>query len=327
MKKFLITASIAILPLLSTAIHAQQNYPQRSIRLIVPFAPGGASDFTARIISQALTEELKQSIIIENKGGAAGNIGMEAAAKAAPDGYTLFFGNIGTMAINPSVFEATLKIKPEHDFIAITKVVDVPSVLVVNPAIPSSTVNEFLNYAKTNKRELNFGSSGSGSLNSLEMISLIKEAGIHMTEVPYKGGAGQSMTNLIGGQIDVMFVTLPSAIGYIKSNRIRALAVTSTNRLEQLPSVPTLVEQGYPSRVSSSWQGIFVPRETPIEVVNKFFSALTKIMAQKTVQEKLSPGGVIAATSPSPEAFSAYLKAETTRWGKVVREIQLPPSL
>ncbi len=312
-----------MLLLLSTAINAQQNYPQRPIRLIVPFAPGGASDFTARIISQALSEELKQSIVIDNKGGAAGNIGMEAAARAAPDGYTLFFGNIGTMAINPSVFGATLKIKPEYDFIAISKVVDIPSVLVINPGIQSSTVSEFIHYAKTQKRELNFGSSGSGSLNSLEMISLIKETGINMTEVPYKSGAGQSMTNLIGGQLDVMFVTLPSAIGYIKSNKIRALAVTSSNRLEQLPTVPTLVEQGYPSRVSSSWQGIFAPRETPTEIINKLFSALNKIMAQKSVQEKLSSGGVIAATSPSPEAFSAYLKAESTRWGKVVREINV----
>ena len=323
MKNLVIATLYVFLISLSTAVNGQQNYPQRPIRLIVPFAPGGASDFAARIIAQALTEELKQSIVIENKWGAAGNIGMEAAAKATPDGYTIFFGNVGTISINPSVFGSTLKIKPEHDFIAITKVVDVPSILVVNPAIPSSTVDEFINYAKTQKRELNFGSSGSGSLNSLEMISLIKEAKINMTQVPYKSGAGQAMTNLIGGQIDVMFVTLPSAIGYIKSNRIKALAATSSNRLEQLPSVPTLVEQGYPSKISSSWQGIFVPRDTPIEVTSRLFSALSKVMAQKSVQEKLSPGGVIAATSTSPEAFSAYVKTETARWGKVVREIDI----
>ena len=323
MKNLIITSFYVLLIALSTAVNAQQTYPQRPIRLIVPFAPGGASDFAARIIAQALTEELKQSIVIENKGGAAGNIGLEAAAKATPDGYTLFFGNIGAISINPSVFGSTLKTKPDQDFIAITKVVDVPSVLVVNPDIPSSTVKEFVNYAKTQKRELNFGSSGSGSLNSLEMISLIKEAKINMTQVPYKSGAGQSITNLIGGQIDVMFVTLPSAIGYIKSNKIKALAVTSTNRLEQLPSVATLVEQGYPSRVSSSWQGIFAPRETPTDIVNKLFSAISKVMSQKSVQEKLSPGGVIAATSSSPEAFGAYVKAETTRWSKVVREIEI----
>ena len=323
MKNFLIALFYLLLLAIGTAVNAQQTYPQRPIRLIVPFAPGGASDFAARIIAQALTEELKQSIVIENKGGAAGNIGMEAAAKAAPDGYTLFFGNVGAISINPSVFGSTLKVKPAEDFISISKVVDVPSVLVVNPDIPSSTVKEFVNYAKTQKRELNFGSSGSGSLNSLEMISLIKEAKINMTQVPYKSGAGQSITNLIGGQIDVMFVTLPSAIGYIKSNKIKALAVTSTNRLEQLPSVPTLVEQGYPSRVSSSWQGIFAPRETPTDIVNRLFSAIGKVMSQKSVQERLASGGVIAATSPSPEAFGVYVKAETARWSKVVREIEI----
>jgi tripartite-type tricarboxylate transporter receptor subunit TctC len=322
-KNFLVALFYLLLLAISMAVNAQQTYPQRPIRLIVPFAPGGASDFAARIIAQALTEELKQSIVIENKGGAAGNIGMEAAAKAAPDGYTLFFGNVGAISINPSVFGSTLKVKPAEDFISISKVVDVPSVLVVNPDIPSSTVKEFVNYAKTQKRELNFGSSGSGSLNSLEMISLIKEAKINMTQVPYKSGAGQSITNLIGGQIDVMFVTLPSAIGYIKSNKIKALAVTSTNRLEQLPSVPTLVEQGYPSRVSSSWQGIFAPRETPTEIVNRLFYTISKVMSQKSVQERLASGGVIAATSPSPEAFGVYVKAETARWSKVVREIEI----
>jgi tripartite-type tricarboxylate transporter receptor subunit TctC len=155
------------------------------------------------------------------------------------------------------------------------------------------------------------------------MLSLMKEAKINMTQVPYKSGAGQAITNLIGGQIDVMFVTLPSAIGYIKSNKIKALAVTSTNRLEQLPSVPTLVEQGYPSRVSSSWQGIFAPRDTPPEIVNTLFTALTKVLAQKSVQEKLATSGTIAAGSPSPEAFGAYVKAETSRWGKAVREIDI----
>ena len=323
MKNFIVAMFCVPLLALSTAVHAQQNYPQRPIRLIVPFAPGGASDFSARIISQALSDELKQSVVIDNKGGAAGNIGMEAAARATPDGYTLFFGNVGTISINPSVFGSTLKVKPAEDFIPISKVVDVPSVLVLNSDIPSSTVKEFVNYAKTQKRELNFGSSGSGSLNSLEMLSLMKEAKINMTQVPYKSGAGQAITNLIGGQIDLMFVTLPSAIGYIKSNKIKALAVTSTNRLEQLPSVPTLVEQGYPSRVSSSWQGIFAPRDTPTEIVNTLFNALTKVLAQKSVQEKLATSGTIAAGSSSPEAFGAYVKAETSRWGKVVREIDI----
>jgi tripartite-type tricarboxylate transporter receptor subunit TctC len=233
---------------------------------------------------------------------------------------SLFLGNVGATAINPAVFAGVLKVKPEQDFIAVTKVADVPDVLVVNPSVPVSTVNEFISYATKRKGELNFGSPGSGSQNRLEMESLIKEAKISMVHVPYKGGAGPAMIDLIGGQTQVMFTTMPSAISFIKSGRIRALAVTSGQRLADLPSVPTLVEQGYPTMVSSSWQGIFVPRGTPTAIVNRLFSAFTKVMAQKNVRDSLATGGVFASTSASREEFAAFLTAETARWGKVVRD-------
>lgn len=320
MRKFVVAAFQAMLLLTAASVRAEDDYPKKLIRLVVPFGPGGASDFSARIIAQALSEELKQSIIIENKGGAAGNIGMEAAAKAPPDGYTIFFGNVGATAINPSVFAGILKIKPDDDFIAVTKVADVPDVLVVNPSVPVATVSEFINHAMKRAGELNFGSPGSGSQNRLEMEYLMQEAKIKLVHVPYKSGAGPAMTDLVGGQTQVMFTTLPSAMGFIKSGRVRALGVTTENRLADLPNVPTLVEQGFPTMVSSSWQGIFVPRGTPASVVNKLFSAFTKVMAQKAIKEKLTTGGVIAATSASPEEFSAFVKAETARWGKVVRE-------
>lgn len=320
MKKLAVVACHMALLLMGTQAEAQDTWPQKPIRLIVPFAPGGASDFTARIISQALTEELKQSIIVENKGGAAGNIGMDAAAKAAPDGYTIFLGNVGATAINPSIFGAAMRVKPEEDFIAVTKVADVPDVLVVNPALPVSTVAEFITYATASKGKLNFGSPGSGSQNRLEMEFLMKEAKLNMVHVPYKGGAGPAMTDLIGGQTQLMFTTMPSAMSFIKSGRVRALGVTSETRLPDLPAVPTLVEQGFPTMVSSSWQGIFVPRGTPTPIVKRLFAAVTKIMAQKAVKDKLAPGGVIAATSKSSEEFAAFVAAETVRWGKVVRE-------
>ncbi|MDB5824931.1 MAG: hypothetical protein JWR21_3635 [Herminiimonas sp.] len=320
MKKLLIAACHMALMVTGTLAGAQDSWPQKQVRLIVPFAPGGASDFTARIISQALSDELKQSVIVENKGGAAGNIGMDAAAKAAPDGYTLFLGNVGATAINPSIFGAALRVKPEEDFIAVTKVADVADVLVVNPSVPVTTVAEFITYAVANQNKLNFGSPGSGSQNRLEMEFLMKEAKFNMVHVPYKGGAGPAMTDLIGGHTQVMFTTMPSAMAFIKAGRVRALGVTSEARLPELPTVPTLVEQGFPTMVSSSWQGIFVPRGTPAPVVHRIFSAMTKVMAQKTVKDKLTPGGVIASTSSSPEAFAAFVAAETVRWGKVVRE-------
>ncbi len=320
MRTLLNAAFVAALLLTAAQAGAEDNYPQRSIRLIVPFAPGGASDFTARMISKALAEDLKQSIIVENRGGAAGNIGMEVAAKAAPDGYTIFLGNVGATAINPSVFAGTLKVKPEQDFIAVTLVADVPDVLVVTTTLPVSTVSEFVAYAIKHKGELNFGSPGSGSQNRLEMESLIKEAKLSMVHVPYKGGAGPAMIDLIGGQTQVMFTTMPSAMSFIKSGRVKALAVTSARRLADLPTVPTLVEQGYPAMVSSSWQGIFVPHGTPLPVVNRLFAAFTKVMAQQAVKDALATGGVLAATSASREEFAAFLGAENLRWGKVVRE-------
>ena len=320
MRTMLLAALHTVLLLTSALAVAEDNYPQRSIRLIVPFAPGGASDFTARMISKALAEELKQSIIVENRGGAAGNIGMEVAAKAAPDGYTIFLGNVGATAINPSVFAGTLKIKPEQDFIAVTLVADVPDVLVVTTSLPVSTLGEFVAYASKRKGALNFGSPGSGSQNRLEMESLIKEAKLSMVHVPYKGGAGPAMIDLIGGQTQVMFTTMPSAMSFIKSGRVKALAVTSARRLADLPAVPTLVEQGYPAMVSSSWQGIFVPHGTPLPVVNRLFAAFTKVMVQQAVKDALATGGVLAATSASREEFAAFLSAEILRWGKVVRE-------
>ncbi len=320
MRQLFIAALQATLLLAATNASGQENYPQRAIRLIVPFAPGGASDFTARIIGRVLSEELKQSIIIDNRGGAAGNIGMEAAAKAAPDGYTIFLGNVGATAINPSVFGPTLRVKPEQDFIAVTLVADVPDVLVVNPTVPVATVKEFIDYAAKRKGELNFATPGSGSQNRLEMEHLMKEARISMMHVPYKGGAGPAMIDLLGGQTQVMFTTMPSAKGFIKSGQVRALAVTSAQRQADLPTIPTLVEQGYPNMVSSSWQGIFVPRGTPLPIVNKLFSTLKKVMAQKAVIDGLAGGGVLSATSASPEEFAAFLASETVRWGKVVRE-------
>jgi tripartite-type tricarboxylate transporter receptor subunit TctC len=320
MKRFAIAAFCAALSLAGSTAWAQQNYPHKLIRIIVPFGPGGASDFTARIISPALAEELKQSVIIENKGGAAGNIGMELAAKAAPDGYTIFLGNVGATAINPSLFGDVLKVKPEQDFIAVTKVADVADVLVVNPNVPVSSVDEFISYAAKRKGELNFASPGSGSQNRLEMEYLMKEAKISMVHVPYKGGAGPAMADLLGGQTQVMFTTLPSAIGFIKAGRVRALGITTAERIPELPSVKTLIEQGFPTMVSSSWQGIFVPRGTPEPIVDKLFATFKKVMAQKSVQEKLAVGGVMAATNASPQEFSNFHKAELTRWAKVVRD-------
>ena len=303
--------------------HAQaqtaSGYPQKPVRMIIPFAPGGASDFAGRIISPRLGEALGQQIVIENRAGASGNIGMELAAKASPDGYTIFLGNIGTIAINPAVF-LSLPVHPATDFIPVSLVAELPSILVVHPGVPANTVGELVALAKSKPGELNFASPGSSTMNRLEMEQLIKAAGVKMVHVPYKGGAGPAVTGLLGGETQLMFVTLSSAINFVKAGRLKALALTSSKRIEALPQVPTMVEAGYPDLVTSSWQGVFVPAGTPRAVVVKLHEALARVFASPEVKERFASGGVTAAISKTPEEFAAYVMAESERWGKVAKE-------
>ena len=310
-------AALALFPALSVA---QSNYPNRPLKMIVPFAPGGASDFVGRIMQPRLAELLGQQIVIENRGGAAGTIGTEAAAKSAPDGYTLFLGNVGTVAINPAVF-TNLSINNLRDFIPVTQVVDVPGVLIVHPSVAAKSIKELVAYAKANPGKLNYASPGSGSQNRLEMEILRKaEGGMDMVHVPYKGGAGPAVTGLVAGETHMMFSTVSSALGHIKGGRLKALAVTSAKRLEPLPDVPTMRESGYLEGSSGSWQGVFVPVGTPREVVERLYPVVVQTMKSPEVIERLANGGAEAVTSVSPKAFADFVAAETQRWGKVAKE-------
>jgi tripartite-type tricarboxylate transporter receptor subunit TctC len=310
-------AALALCP----AIALGQGYPSRPVKMIIPFAPGGASDFVGRIVQPKMGELLGQQIVIENRGGAAGNIGMEAAAKADPDGYTIYLGNIGTVAINPAVFRS-LAVKPLSDFIAVTQVVDVPGVLVANNSFPPSTVKELVAYAKANPGKLNYASPGSGSQNRLEMELFRRAAGgLDMLHIPYKGGAGPAVTGLIAGETQLMFTTAPSALGFVKGGRLKILAVTSAKRIAQLPEVPTMVESGFPRSVSGSWQGIFVPKGTPQPVVDRLFSVTQQVMKVPDVVERLATGGVEVVLSASPKAFADFVASESGRWGGVAREV------
>jgi len=314
-RKMLAWIALSLFPALALG----QAYPSRPVRMIIPFAPGGASDFVGRIVQPRLGELLGQQVVVENRAGAAGNIGVEAAAKAAPDGYTAFLGNIGTIAINPSVFP-DLPVNPIKDFAAVTQVVDVPSVLVVNPSFQVSNVKELVAYAKSNPGRLNYGSPGSGSQNRLEMELLRKAEKLDMVHVPYKGGAGPAVTALVAGETQLMFTTASSAIGQIRGGRLRVLAVTSAKRMEQLPSAPTMVESGYAEFLSSSWQGVFVPAGTPREAVERLFASLQQTLKTPEVVERLAQGGAYVATSASPKAFADFVVSETQRWGKVAKE-------
>jgi tripartite-type tricarboxylate transporter receptor subunit TctC len=320
MSKLTPLALVAMVSLLySTLAFGQTSYPNRPVKMIVPFAPGGASDFVARIISPKLGELLGQQIVIDNRPGASGNIGMEAAARAAADGYTIYLGNIGTIAINPAIFQ-NLSISPQKDFIAITLVASVPSVLIANPGVPATTVGELVALAKSKPGELNFASPGSSTLNRLEMERFKKLADLNIVHIPYKGGAGPAVTGMLGGETQIMFVTLSSAIAFIQAGRLNALAISTNNRIDALPQVPTMVEAGYPDMVSSSWQGVFVPAGTPRPIVEKLHSALLATMEAPEIKQRYAGGGVYVVTSRTPEDFASFVAIESARWGKVAKE-------
>ena len=313
-------AALALsLALFSAQALGQTGYPNHPVKMVVPFAPGGASDFVARIISPKLGELLGQSIVIENKAGASGNIGMEAAAKSPPDGYTIYLGNIGTIAINPAVF-ANLAVNPQKDFIAVTEVAEVPSILIVNPSVPVNSVAELVALAKAKPGELNFASPGSSTLNRLEMEQFMRLASLKMVHIPYKGGAGPAVAGMLGGETQVMFVTLSSAISFIQAGRLKALGISTTRRIDALPQVPTMAEAGYLEMVSSSWQGVFVPAGTPRPIVEKLHSALLATMDSSEVKQRFAAGGVTVVISKTPEDFASFASAEGARWGKLAKE-------
>jgi len=309
--------------LLAPAI-ALAQYPAKPVRMIIPFAPGGASDFVGRIMQPKMSELLGQPIIVENKPGAAGSIGAEVAAKSAPDGYTLFLGNVGSIAINPGVYPK-LGINPVKDFIAVTQVVDVPSILIVHPSLPVKSVRGLVGYVKANQGKLNFASPGSGSLDRLEMELFRKLEQLDIVHVPYKGGAGPATAGLMGGETQLMFATAASAMPGVKSGRLRPLAVTSAKRIDALPDVPTVAEAGYADLRAGSWQGIFVPAGTSREVVDRLFNVAVQVMKEPEVIARLKNGGAEAVTSASPAEFAGFVAAETERWAKIAKEAGATP--
>ncbi len=308
----------ACLPLAGTA-HAD-DYPSRAVRMVVPFAPGGASDIVGRIIQPKMSQEFGQQIVIDNRAGASGNIGVEVAARANPDGYTFLLGNVGTMAINPSIFPK-FPVRPVRDFIAVTEVVDVPGALAVHPSVPVNTVKEFVEYAKARPGRLNFASSGSGSAQRMEMEIFMRAAGVDLVHIPYKGGAGAATTALVSGEVSVAVVSLAAVLPHIKSGRIKALGVISTKRFALLPDTPTMIETGFPTIRSGSWQGVYLPLATPRAIVNKLYQVTMRVMADPEVVRRLNESGAEIITSKSPEDFTQFMKVQNDRFARIVKEV------
>ena len=310
-------AATALFALGAAPAMAQAPYPSKPITMVVPFSAGGTTDILARVVGQALSTELGQSIIIDNRPGAGGNIGGQAAARAAGDGYTLFMGTVGTHAINEALYKK-MPFDPVKDFAPLTRVANVPNLLVAHPSQPFKTVKEMMTYAKANPGKLNFGSSGSGSSIHLSGELFKSMTHLDMVHVPYKGSA-PAITDLLGNQIAIMFDNMPSAIQHVRSGKLRPIAVTTAKRSPELPDIPTIAEAGVPGYEAMSWFGLFAPAATPKPVLDMLNAALVKVLNQPDVKKKIAEqgGDVVAET---PEQFAAFIKAETAKWGKVVKD-------
>lgn len=295
-----------------------EGYPNRPIRMIVPFAPGGASDFVGRIIQPALAEQLKQTIVVDNRPGAAGNIGVETAARATPDGHNILLGNVGTMAINP-VYYTKFQFKPLVDLIPITQVVDVPGSLVSHPSVPAKTVKELVAHMKANPGKLNFGAAAPSSANTLEALMFLNLTGTKATMIPYKGGAGPATIGLLGNEVQWLMATFSSTVNFAKQGRLRMLGIIAPERSQAMPEAPTMREQGY-NMVVGSWQGLFVPKGTPADIVNILLRAGQGAMKNPDVLKKLGDSGVSIITSKDPADFRAFVKSETDRFAKAISD-------
>jgi tripartite-type tricarboxylate transporter receptor subunit TctC len=295
---------------------AGQNYPTRPITIIVPFPAGGTTDILSRVVGQGLAKELGQPVVIDNRGGAGGNIGGALAAKAPADGYTLFMGTVGTHAINAALYK---KMPFDHvkDFQPLTRVAMVPNLLVAHPSQPFKTVKELIAYAKANPGKLNFASSGNGSSIHLSGELFKSMTGIDMVHVPYKGSA-PAVADLLGGQTAIMFDNMPSAIQHVRAGKLRPIAVTTAKRSPELPDVPTIAEAGVPGYDATSWFGLFVTAGTPAPVVSKLHGSLMKVLADPEVKKQIAGQGA-ESVAEKPEQFAEFIAKETAKWAKVVK--------
>jgi len=322
MRHRLLRAAAVLVGIAAVAVAAPTGaqtaaYPTKPVRLVVPFPPGGATDTIARAVAQKLGETWGQSFVVDNRPGAGGNIGTELVARAAPDGYTLEMGTVGTHAINASLYS---KLPFDHvkDFAPIILVAGVPNVLEVTPSLPVNSVQELIAYAKANPGKLNFASSGNGTSIHLSGELFKVMTGVQMTHVPYKGSA-PALQDLIAGQVQLMFDNLPPSLPQIKAGKLRALAVTSATRAPALPDVPTVAESGLPGFEASSWFGLLAPAGTPPALIAKINAEVLAWLASPEGKEKLASIGANPAGG-SPEDFARHIQAETAKWAKVVKE-------
>jgi tripartite-type tricarboxylate transporter receptor subunit TctC len=298
----------------AAATASAQGYPAKPVRFVVPYAPGGSTDTLARTIGVKLTDLLGQQVVVDNRPGASGNIGMEIVAHALPDGYTIVLGYIANLAIDPSLY-SKMPYDPVRDFAPITQLASSPNVLVAHPSVPVTSFKDLL--VKAKQGQFNFASAGVGSVGHLTGELLNQMAGVRMVHVPYKG-SGQAVTDLLGGHVQLMFSGFSSTLPHIKAGRLRALAVTGAQRSPAAPDVPTIAESGFPGFEATAWYGVLAPAKTPKPVVSRLHDDIVKVLQEPDVKNRLSGLGFEIVGS-TPEQFSAYIKSEIKKWAKAVK--------
>lgn len=320
-RRLLYSVPLAVLaPPSSVAV--AQAWPSRPIRFVVPFAAGaGVLDIMARLVGQHLGTSLGQQVVVDNRPGAGGNVGAEIAAKAAPDGYTILMGNTA-LVVSPYLY-ARLPFDPLGDLVPVTQVNSAPLLLVVHPSLPVKSVAELVAYAKAQPGKLNYGSGGVGTTPFLATELFKSLAGIDVVHVPYKGGA-PALADLVAGQLSFMIENVPGTLPFVKDGKLRALAITSRQRLALVPDVPTMIEGGVPGYEMIGWNGIFVPKGTPAEVVTRLGADLARILRTAEVKEQMARLGAVPVGS-TPAEFAAFVQAESQRWGKIIKDLGIKP--
>jgi tripartite-type tricarboxylate transporter receptor subunit TctC len=313
---------VLIWVLAQSAAWAADVYPSRPIRLVVPFAPGGSSEIVARSVAAEMSKSLGQQVVVENKPGGAGNVAMSEVARAAPDGYTLVLGHVGTLAVNPYMFER-LPYDPNRDFTPVTLLARVPNIYVVNAAVAARDFKEFLTLAKSKPGAINYGSAGNGSAGHLAFEYLKIVTGIHAVHIPYRG-TGPLITDLLAGQTQATCVGVPPLLTHIRSGKLRALAVGSAQRVPALPDVPTVAELGYKGFETSQWYGIMAPAGTPPAIVKQLAAEAQKALRSSAVTERFANDSAIGVGS-TPESFGEFIKLEQARWKPVIVRAGIKP--
>lgn len=317
-----IAISLLLWALLPGVSALAQEWPTKPVKWVVPYAPGGASDVLARILAQQLSERLSKPVVIENKAGAGGNIGTDYVAKSAPDGYTIVLGNIGPISVSQSLY-SNLPYDPEKDLAPITLLMAYANVLVVSPTFPHKTLKEFIQFAKSQTTPVSYATPGVATSLHLAAELFAKTTGVRMTHVPYKGGT-PALNDVMGGHIPLAFDPMASTLPHVKSGKLRALAVTSSERSALLPDVPTVAESGYPGFEVIGWIGLLAPKNTPQPAINRLVREFTTIMNMPDIRHKVADMGSFVPTL-GPDHFAKFIHTEAVKWGNVVRSANIKP--